>query len=193
MDVFHDKREAGKTIVLVTHDMATVQSLCHRALVLDHGELSYIGDPETAAIRYYALNLGGDPAKDREDNATPNFHARVVHAGMQNEAGDPVDSVERGAPLVLDVLLEARRELVAPRFIIHGPNADGVLVVGLAKRLSGPAPGRVGAGERVRLSGRIENSLSRARTQSAAGCGGSGRIERRPYRACACSTSSFAS
>ena len=29
------KSDAGKTIVLVTHDMATVQSMCHRAVLLD--------------------------------------------------------------------------------------------------------------------------------------------------------------
>ena len=37
MDVFHEQRRAGKTIVLVTHDMATVQSLCHRAMLLARG------------------------------------------------------------------------------------------------------------------------------------------------------------
>src|SRR5918996_1509820 len=30
LDVFHEKRDAGKTIVLVTHDMGAMQSLCHR-------------------------------------------------------------------------------------------------------------------------------------------------------------------
>ena len=39
MDVFHEKRDAGKTIVLVTHDMGTVQSLCHRAMLIHDGEL----------------------------------------------------------------------------------------------------------------------------------------------------------
>ena len=40
MDVFHEKRRAGKTIVLVTHDMATVQALCHRAMLIHDGELA---------------------------------------------------------------------------------------------------------------------------------------------------------
>src|SRR5581483_1511767 len=39
MDVFYERRNAGKTIVLVTHDMATVQSLCHRALLLHDGKV----------------------------------------------------------------------------------------------------------------------------------------------------------
>ena len=33
MDVFHEKRRAGRTLVLVTHDMATVQSFCDRAML----------------------------------------------------------------------------------------------------------------------------------------------------------------
>src|SRR3954452_18441398 len=60
MDVFREKRRAGRTIVLVTHDMATVQSFCDRAMVIHDGALEYLGDPEEAALRYYRLNFGGD-------------------------------------------------------------------------------------------------------------------------------------
>ena len=45
MDVFHARRRAGKTLVLVTHDMATVESLCDRAMLIDDGEVRYLGDP----------------------------------------------------------------------------------------------------------------------------------------------------
>ena len=38
MDVFRARRNAGKTVVLVTHDMATVQSFCDRAMLLHDGE-----------------------------------------------------------------------------------------------------------------------------------------------------------
>ncbi len=42
----------------MTHDMATVQSLCDRAAVLHDGKLEYIGEPEDAALRYYRINFG---------------------------------------------------------------------------------------------------------------------------------------
>ena len=45
--------------MLVTHDMATVQSFCDRAMLLHDGELQYLGDPEEAALRYYRLNFSG--------------------------------------------------------------------------------------------------------------------------------------
>src|SRR3954470_12596992 len=72
MDVFHEKRDAGKTIVLVTHDMSTVQALCHRAMLIHDGELRYIGNPEDAAMEYLGLNFAGPlgdrskPAPDRQ-------------------------------------------------------------------------------------------------------------------------------
>ena len=43
MDVFRPSGAAGKTLVLVTHDMATVQGFCDRALVLDAGEVAMWG------------------------------------------------------------------------------------------------------------------------------------------------------
>ena len=51
MDVFRARREAGKTVVLVTHDMATVQSFCDRAMLIHDGDLRYLGDPEETALR----------------------------------------------------------------------------------------------------------------------------------------------
>ena len=57
MDVFYEKRDAGKTIVLVSHDMGSIQSLCHRAMLIHNAELAYIGEPEEVAMRYYRLNF----------------------------------------------------------------------------------------------------------------------------------------
>src|SRR4029450_8428021 len=59
MDVFRDKRRAGKTVVLVTHDMATVQAFCDRAMLMHDGEVRYPGDPEEAGRGYYRLNFEG--------------------------------------------------------------------------------------------------------------------------------------
>jgi ABC-2 type transport system ATP-binding protein len=158
MDVFHARRDAGKTIVLVTHDMATVQSLCHRALVLHEGELQYVGEPEQAALRYLRLNFAGAARGNGAAAAVPDFNARVASALLRDEAGAAVENVEQGTPLVLDVLLEARRELIAPVFVVHVANAEGVLVFGFECKL-GEGRERIAEGERVRLSGRIEHAL----------------------------------
>jgi ABC-2 type transport system ATP-binding protein len=50
-------RRAGKTIVLVSHGLESVQKMCDRAALLVHGHLVESGDPE-AVIRRYRDVLG---------------------------------------------------------------------------------------------------------------------------------------
>jgi ABC-type polysaccharide/polyol phosphate transport system ATPase subunit len=157
MDVFRAKREAGRTIVLVTHDMAAVQSLCDRAMLLHDGERQYIGDPEETALRYYRLNFGG-PEQTNGGGGVPDVNVRVADAWLENEAGERVENVEQGEPIGLGVVFEARHDLEAPVFGFHFVNADGAPVFGFNRTLE-REPDRVEAGRRVRISGRIENPL----------------------------------
>jgi ABC-type polysaccharide/polyol phosphate transport system ATPase subunit len=159
MDVFYEKREAGKTIVLVSHDMGTVQALCHRAMLIHDAQIVYLGAPEEVAMRYYRLNF----AEARADGAgrgpaLPDINARVVDARLEDDSGEPVENVAQGAPLFLDLVIEARRDLVDPMFVIQVMNADSVVVFSIRRTL-GSGGGELRAGDRVRISGRIENSL----------------------------------
>jgi ABC-type polysaccharide/polyol phosphate transport system ATPase subunit len=160
MDVFHEKRAAGKTIVLVTHDMATVQGMCDRAMLLHDGELAHLGDPEEAALRYYRLNFGSSDGEQAGEgpSAVPDVHARVVDAWLEDDAGERVENVEQGRPIRLNVVLEARRELARPVFAIHVLNSDGATVFGF-NIVYGDGDSEVAEGQRVRLAGQIENPL----------------------------------
>jgi ABC-2 type transport system ATP-binding protein len=162
MDVFREKRRTGRTLVLVTHDMATVQSFCDRAMLIHDGDLRYIGDAEEAALRYYRLNFGGD----RENGAAgtggvPDVNVRIVDAWLQNELGERVENVEQGEPIGLEVVFEARHELADPVFGFHFLNANGETVFGFNRTLTveDGQPNRMAAGQRVRIAGRIENPL----------------------------------
>jgi ABC-type polysaccharide/polyol phosphate transport system ATPase subunit len=145
MDVFRDKRRAGKTVVLVTHDMATVQAFCDRAMLMHDGEVRYLGDPEEAALRYYRLNFGGAEARE---NAL-----RFVAAGATN--------VQEGHPIEFHLVVQARYGLRSLLFGFQVMNADGVPVFGFTKTLSNDQRGanRIAAGERIRVAGKIENGL----------------------------------
>lgn len=162
MDVFQEKRDAGKTIILVTHDMATVQGLCDRAMLIHEGELAYIGDPEETALRYYRLNFAGSREGGAPDEGgIPDVHARAVSAWLENEACERIENVEQGDQIGLNLVIEARRELVGPIFGVHVLNADGTVVFGFNTPLKGEGsePARMVAGQRVRIAGRIQNLL----------------------------------
>ena len=161
MDVFRAKRAAGKTLVLVTHDMATVQSFCDRAMLLHDGELRYIGDAEEAALRYYRLNFGGADGGHAGPGGVPDVNVRVVDAWLADEAGQRVENVEQDEAIGLSVVFEARHDLEAPVFGFHFLDADGQTLFGFNRTLERAAgeSDLLPAGRRVRISGRIENRL----------------------------------
>jgi ABC-2 type transport system ATP-binding protein len=161
MDVFRARREAGKTVVLVTHDMATVQSFCDRAMLLDNGEVQYLGDPEETALRYYRLNFGGHDANRTQAEDVPDVNVRLIDVWLQNPAGDRVENVEQGEPIGLNVIFEAVHDLHCPKFGFHFLNGDGAQLFGFNRGLEDTEVDSetLRAGQRVRLVATIENRL----------------------------------
>ena len=160
MEVFQQRRDAGRTVVLVTHDMTTVQSLCDRAMLLHDGKLEYVGDSEEAAMRYYRLNFATQDVTvgDVQRSAVPDFNARIVHAHLSTRDGRRIENLEENAPLVLDIEIEARRELASPTFVLHLLSGEGTVVFGFTRELAGGHT-TVAAGERIRIAGEVANSL----------------------------------
>jgi ABC-type polysaccharide/polyol phosphate transport system ATPase subunit len=164
MDVFREKRAAGRTLVLVTHDMSTVQAFCDRAMVLHDSQVAYIGDPEEAALRYFRVNFEGEGASREElvgDGPVPDLSVRLHDAWLENEAGERVDNVEQGKPFHFNALVEARRDLEGAVFSFTFLNEHGVEIFGFYRGLDAAEgqPDLIPAGRMVKVSGWIENRL----------------------------------
>jgi ABC-2 type transport system ATP-binding protein len=162
-DVFHEIGDSPRTVILVTHDMGAVQEYCDRAMLLDHGEVVHIGDPEDAGRGYLRLNFDrpGADGEAAEPRGVPDVHARLIDAWLESAAGERVTNVEAGDQIRLTALIEARTELANPRFGLICNNADGVTMFELNLGLTGDGDrsDRLEAGERARLSAVIENPL----------------------------------
>jgi ABC-type polysaccharide/polyol phosphate transport system ATPase subunit len=165
-DVFREKRSAGKTLVLVTHDMTTVQAFCDRAMLIHDGEQRYLGDPEEAALRYYRLNFAGhSDGAEAGGVSVPDVNVNLIDVWLENEAGERVDNLEQGKVFRFHVLAEARQEMNAPVFNFHCLNMDGHWVFAFSKTVCDDdgVPRRVAAGERIRIVAEIENPLVNGR------------------------------
>lgn len=64
----------GRTILYVSHNMATVKSLCDRCIVLSHGKLIFDGSPEEAISIYMNNNI--EEAKTFFDTSKLNRHKK---------------------------------------------------------------------------------------------------------------------
>jgi hypothetical protein len=158
MDVFREKRRNGKTLVLVTHDMATVQSFCDRAMLIHDGDLQYLGDPEEAALRYFKLNFGNPAA----DGVSPESVIRLVDAWIEDSGGTRVEALPQREPITLQLVIEARQDILAPAFGFHVLDANGTAIMGFGKMWEEDEDDkleRVPSGDRVRIKGRIDNPL----------------------------------
>ncbi|HEX8974747.1 MAG TPA: Wzt carbohydrate-binding domain-containing protein, partial [Patescibacteria group bacterium] len=60
-------KEMGKTVILVTHDIATVQRYCDRALLLRNGKIVKIGSAEEVGNEYMEQNMSDEEKRIREE------------------------------------------------------------------------------------------------------------------------------
>jgi ABC-type polysaccharide/polyol phosphate transport system ATPase subunit len=153
VDVFRAKRDAGKTLILVTHDMSTVQSFCDRAMLLHHGEQRYLGDPEETAVRYYRLNFGTSDEIAAEPTAT------VVDAWLADADGERTTTIVEGAPIDLRLTVEAQEELARPSVGFDVVGLDRIPVFGFGRIWDDDEPKPVAAGERLVVSATAQNPL----------------------------------
>ena len=51
-DYFIERKKSGKTTILVTHDMGAVKKYCNKAVLIEHGLVKAIGNPENVANQY---------------------------------------------------------------------------------------------------------------------------------------------
>lgn len=61
--------DAGTAAVIVSHDLATIETLCDRAMVLADGKLHHLGDVQGAIDCYHELSASEGPDRDEETPA----------------------------------------------------------------------------------------------------------------------------
>jgi ABC-type polysaccharide/polyol phosphate transport system ATPase subunit len=107
-DVFIRMREEGRTIIFVTHDMGAVTRFCHRAMLLERGEMVMIGDPTEVADRYLELAFGRAVGFDDYEVATPRMGdgaARVSEVWLGDDRAEKRAIAPQSEPLTLNVLV----------------------------------------------------------------------------------------
>jgi len=97
-------KEMGKTVILVTHDIATVQRYCDRAMLLRAGEVAMIGTAEEVGNEYIYQNMSDEEkrivkeqeaAKMKEEAAAASQTLlRTKEANMGSEQGGAAKPVE---------------------------------------------------------------------------------------------------
>jgi ABC-2 type transport system ATP-binding protein len=164
-DAFREMKANGKTIVLVTHQMSTVEEYCHRAMLIDGGKIRRIGDPAEVGRQYLRLNFERGSAAGDGSVSTNTDDVRVVDAWMEDDTGARTTTVEHGKPIRLRVEVEALRDVpgLGIGFIIANADGVGVCEFGTGVDDANGLPRPLSPGERVKVSYELQNPLTAGR------------------------------
>jgi len=162
-DAFREMKAQGKTIVLVTHEMATVEAYCHRAMLISDGQIQTIGDPGVVGRDYLRLNFESEGTA-QEVLREQTDDVRIVSLELEDERGAAISTIEYGNEIRLRLELEALRDLpgLDVGFLVTNADRVGILNFGIPVGEKQGAR-NVSAGERVSVSARVQNPLAAGR------------------------------
>jgi ABC-2 type transport system ATP-binding protein len=161
-DAFREMKAAGKTIVLVTHEMTTVEQFCDRAMLIHDGNIERIGEPAEVGHRYLQLNFERTSrVTSTVDETTDQTPVRLLDAHLAGGADGEVQMVEHGHSIEVEVELEATEEFAALEVAFMVASAKGTGVFACAAPIVGESGDReIAAGQRIKVGVTLENPLT---------------------------------
>ena len=139
-DTFNRYKREGKTIVLVSHNLGSLEEYCDRVLLLNHGAIVADG-PATEVTGIYQRMVADHALAAERDLTTEVVHGdpnRTADAGdrihcrraLLNASGQNTRRFDTGTPLTMDMELLVHRDIGDFVCGMAIRRADGLLVAG---------------------------------------------------------------
>lgn len=80
MEEITNKR--GRTILFVSHNMSAIQNLCKKTVVLNNGQIVFIGNTSEAINHYLSVNINNKSSINYEDNMS--MPASILSVSLNN-------------------------------------------------------------------------------------------------------------
>jgi ABC-type polysaccharide/polyol phosphate transport system ATPase subunit len=182
-DVFHRMRDEGRTILFVTHDMGAVKKFCHRAMLLERGDVKLIGAPDEVANNYIELNFGREvqheeAGEERYGDQT----AEIVEAWFEDEQGERQQVLSQGEPCRYRMRVVFNQETVNPQFAVLIESAEKHPLFATSTDTIQSRTGTFGPGDEATFSVSFENLFTPGRLFASPWVvnRGGGLLDRRP-------------
>jgi ABC-type polysaccharide/polyol phosphate transport system ATPase subunit len=163
---FHRLKDAGKTIIFVTHDMSSVERFCDRAMLLERGRVLSIDAPHHIARAYNELNFGRiAPASASGDGGRFGSHeaAEIKAAWFETAAGERVSSIAQGESIRLCLEAVFHGPVEHPLFALHLRNEVRHVIFATSTDLHQGPTGSFAAGDTATIRVEMPNWLAPGR------------------------------
>ena len=117
-------REAGTTLLIVSHNRSAIQSICDRAILLNNGHMEKQGQPEEVLDYYNAMLADRQHNLIRQNTLSDGSlqtvsgtgEVSIVSVSLQGTDGTRRETVEVGQPLSLQVEIIVNQDV--PRLVL---------------------------------------------------------------------------
>src|SRR5262249_3912426 len=107
----------GRTVLFVSHNMPSIQSLCTRVLLIDAGQMRLSGEPCAVTTAYLQDVLAGENSPfSSSPNLKGEFKQSIKTAWLEDANGAQVRTVSIGDPLKLCFQFRSEESISAPGF-----------------------------------------------------------------------------
>ncbi len=164
-DEFHRLKAEGRTIVFVTHDMATANRYCDRAMLIERGRIVSIDDPVAIGLKYNELNFGRLEYTLEAEGERYGDHqaAEIVDCWFEDAGGERITTIAQGEACRVCIDARFHESLVEPIFGVNLRNDVRHTLFATSTELNGEETGRFEAGQSAVVRIDFENFLAPSR------------------------------
>lgn len=140
---FIELKNAGKTVVLVTHDLEAVRRLCDEAAWLDHGQTKLVDSARKVVDEYVGHVEGGQKEDEGGGSRWGSGEGRIENIELLDTSGMPVHRLRTGDPLTVRFHYHFSEPVNRPVFGLSIHTAEGVHIAGPNTRDADCVPDRL--------------------------------------------------
>jgi lipopolysaccharide transport system ATP-binding protein len=122
-----DVARAGRTIVLVSHNLGAIGQLCQRTIWIDEGEIVADGESEAIVTRY--IKRASKNANDQEWERTGSGAVRFTSIELLDSEGNPCTSVPMGHDVRIRAVGTAERPGIQFNFAVQFVTPTGTCAI----------------------------------------------------------------
>ncbi len=143
-------KERGKTMLMVSHDLATIQSISDRIMLLDNGTVLGTGDAEGMVNRYRVLSAQQGAGELAREWGTGEI--KIEDVAFLDEDGQKTSAFRWGRTLTAEIRYRAAERVENPVFGFSVSDRGGRLIYGNNTQLERFAVPEVAGEGRLRLT-----------------------------------------
>jgi len=121
-------KAAGKTMILVSHQLNRIEDVCDRCIYMDHGNLLFDGSTRRAIVRYRDDLMLGDAHEKQESTSTLGFKAQISEVKFRDRQGGNRSTFESGEDVIIEIHYRCKERILQASMSlgIYGPNGEHV-------------------------------------------------------------------